>query len=263
MIKRAMKKSRLHNDAWILEQEISRNFDLASKEYDNYALVQKKAAYICTQMVMQSNEHFHSILDVGTGTGFVVENLLKLFPQAVYTLNDISSQMLEQTKKKFSNLPNMEYYLVNAENYIFPKSPYNLIVSNLAIQWFKNLEQGILNLWQQTNNILAFSTLCCGSFSSWKRECKKANLPCKMEIFPSFDSLKKKCLNLNPQKANFKLQKETLSFSSPLDFVRYLKKLGAHSSKKEQTICDLRKILKQCPSGIMAEYNIFHGVLKK
>ena len=85
---------------------IKNNFDNASTSYDSVASIQKK----CAQKLIEKLPNFipNSILDLGTGTGYTTELLLKKFPESQYTLNDISDVMLKVAEKKLGYVNNIK-----------------------------------------------------------------------------------------------------------------------------------------------------------
>lgn len=233
------------------------NFNSASSTYDNYALVQKKAAQILVDSI--DGIFPKTALDVGAGTGFVTEILIKKFPEAIYTLNDIAYEMLNQARRKFSNpSKNIAYNVADAENAIFPNHPYDLVVSNLTFQWFENIKLGIKNLWDQSQGLF-FSTLVKGSFLEWSNVHKKLDIPCRMDTYPEVYELKKLCLDLNPRQFFFKVENESFFFEDPLEFIRCLKRTGANTPL--QKTFSLHKILKQFPDGMPVNYKIFYGAM--
>ncbi|MDR3046468.1 MAG: methyltransferase domain-containing protein [Bacteroidales bacterium] len=113
-----------------------RGFEKSAETYDDHAIVQKLSsdylADICSKFIKNPKD----ILDIGCGTGFTTIALQEYYTDAEYTLCDISEKMVEIAKRKASK---GNYIICDAENYNF-KNSYDLIVSNLAFQWFKNFE---------------------------------------------------------------------------------------------------------------------------
>ncbi len=79
-----------------------------------------------------SINNFKRILDLGAGTGLLTQKLREYYPDAQYSLVDISDKMLEIAKKRFKNISDIEFiakdYSVN-----FPKVKSDLIASALSI----------------------------------------------------------------------------------------------------------------------------------
>jgi ubiquinone/menaquinone biosynthesis C-methylase UbiE len=75
---------------------------------------------------------FHDIIDLGAGTGLLTMEIYKLYNNAHYTLIDISKDMLEITKERFTGLSNFEFI---ENNYVknIPVENCDLICSALSI----------------------------------------------------------------------------------------------------------------------------------
>lgn len=238
--------------------KIKNNFDKAAFSYDQYAHIQKNAA--STLVAWLKDISPKSILDIGSGTGFVIESLIEMFPNSLYTLNDIAPKMLKQAKEKFKNASNIHYLVADAEKENFQE--HDLIISNLAFQWFNNLPATLKSLWEKTA-CLAFSTLVQGTFLELSKAYLQLKIPCRVDLYPDSSNLKNICLNLSPKQVFFDIQTKTLFFDKAIDFLRYLKKIGANTSLQDNSAAFLQKILNQFPNGIQVEYKIFYAVLLK
>lgn len=72
------------------------------------------------------------ILDVGAGTGLLTAILAAALPKATFTLVDISPQMLEQAKARFSDDARFQYQVVDYQTEHLPH-PCNAVVSALSL----------------------------------------------------------------------------------------------------------------------------------
>lgn len=253
----------------MLEQDVRNNFNRAATSYEKMADAQKLAANYLAKLLYSNlaSDFFPSnILDIGVGTGFLTEVLMQHFPQAHYTLNDLAPNMLEVAAKKFESNANVQFLLGDAEMRNFDDA--ELIVSNFAFQWFKNLENSLNNLWTRTK-VMAFSTLSDDSFASWKILHQELGLPCKIHDYPSVATLQQYCLDLKPQKHFFATQSYSLEFANPAAFAVYLKELGANAPKEISgnksniaTNHNFRKLYKS-KSSLTTSYEVFFAVLIK
>ena len=77
-----------------------------------------------------------TILDLGCGNGNVTEQLLKLFPNAQYTLLDASHEMLTICQRRFEkhSIKTVESYF---KDYKFPNNHFDLIVGGFSIHHCK------------------------------------------------------------------------------------------------------------------------------
>lgn len=241
-----------------MKDKIKSGFDRAASSYDLVASVQKKSADYLTALLLPHVKSPDSILDVGTGTGLMVQALQKIFPKANYTLNDLSPKMLEHAASCLAPPPQL--IEGDAETMAFTGAPFSLITANLVTQWFTHLEKGLGNLWRQ-GKALAFSSLMEGSFTAWEEACKHRGRSCGLHAYPSLAALQAICQRLAPSQLVFDTRQETLYFAHGRDFVHYLKSLGAVAARKGHSPSSLRPIFEDLKDGFVINYEIFYAVL--
>ena len=121
--------------------KILQRFSKASKTYHDNAFVQKHMGERLHQLLPRKD--FRNILEIGCGSGSFSELLVKAYPQAKITLNDLSPQMLSICKSRFA--ARLDYIEGDAQILNFPER-YDLICSCACFQWFSDLEQGLKRL---------------------------------------------------------------------------------------------------------------------
>ncbi len=137
-------------------------FSKAAQTYDQYAKPQRCFAKILAG-VLKGHLEGKRVLEVGCGTGYFSELLLKEHP-AELVLCDISDGMLEVCRKRFKNHPEVKFIKADAEcDYLGER--YDFIVSNLAFQWFSSMEDGLINMRRhlKLSGDLCFSTFLKGN----------------------------------------------------------------------------------------------------
>ena len=77
-----------------------------------------------------------SILDVGTGTGYLARKAKGFFPEAVVIGLDSASGMIEQAAKAEGDI---QWILAEAAALPFRPSSFDAVISNLAYQWVEDL----------------------------------------------------------------------------------------------------------------------------
>jgi tRNA (cmo5U34)-methyltransferase len=80
------------------------------------------------------------ILDIGAGTGLLTQFLLLKYPDAEYTLIDISDEMMAMAKKRFHGNNNIKYLIHDYVEYEFTEK-FNLVVSSLSIHHLTDEEK--------------------------------------------------------------------------------------------------------------------------
>ncbi|MGI2299012.1 methyltransferase domain-containing protein [Candidatus Cardinium hertigii] len=240
---------------------IQRNFDRASASYDATASIQKKSA---TQLIDCLKKHFptchpDTILDLGTGTGYIPEILFYAFPESKFTLNDLSSNMLDQAKKK---LPSKKVSYILGDMEVQDFDFHDLIISNLALQWVDDLYKTIRKFYEKSH-FFAFSCLLDGTFSEWFKIFIDASLPPPIHWYPSRPALAHYIGSLQPSKYFCDTCAFDLVFSNAADFMKYLKALGANYSHQHIPISDLKNIIKIYRDTIKVTYKVFFCILSR
>ena len=87
-------------------------------------------------------EHLHKgarVLDLGCGTGFNLARLQNLgLPFGSYTGVDLSADMLARARRKFAQLPNVEFRQLDLLADPLPAGPFDLVVSTNAFEHLPN-----------------------------------------------------------------------------------------------------------------------------
>jgi malonyl-CoA O-methyltransferase len=83
---------------------------------------------------------------MGCGTGFITGELLKLCPEAQVIALDIALPMLQVTRKKNLAAQGLGYLCADAESLPLKNQSIDTIVSNLALQWCRNLQTVCVNV---------------------------------------------------------------------------------------------------------------------
>jgi len=244
------------------KKSIQGNFSRASSSYDNVALVQRECA---TKLVNYLKKYFpkfypRSILDLGTGIGYVPESLFSYFPKSKFVLSDISPSMLIQARKRLDLAVQAKELLGDMEKQDF--GFHDLVISNLALQWTSDLNKTIKKSYENSG-VFAFSCLLDGTFNEWSRIFMESSLPVPTYQYPSKQELDNYLLSFNANEYFSDLKEFTLEFSSASSFMRYLRDLGANYSTQKISPIDLKKIIKTYTHKIYITYKVFFGILSR
>ncbi len=118
------------------KKRIAHAFGQAAASYDSYACLQRDIGDKLFSHI--DLEEPVSILDLGSGTGYCAGILAQRFPNATITSLDLADAMLRYAKassnKEKQNIN--EFWLCgDAENLPFIDQSFDLVISNLTIQW--------------------------------------------------------------------------------------------------------------------------------
>lgn len=118
-------------------------FEKAASSYDAAAILQQEIANRLVDRMDLMSMNPVSILDAGSGTGFISELLAARFPRAKITALDLAFNMLREAKKKRSFTQRMKkqfrYIHAEVENLPFADASIELVISGLTLQWCQDL----------------------------------------------------------------------------------------------------------------------------
>lgn len=150
-----------NNKYTILMRTIKNSWDDMAKNYDSFHPCNEENRENYKAIIRQQIVTGDTVLDVGTGTGFLAEICSELGMQCKGV--DISSKMLNLARQKaiLRNL-NIDYQLFDGENYFFSDNEFDAVVSSRLLwtlikpkevlrEWFRILKKG--------GTILAFTEI--------------------------------------------------------------------------------------------------------
>lgn len=243
----------------ILVAQIQNRFSKASITYDTQAFVQKQAAEFLVNKVNYLMRYSpEKILDLGSGTGYVPQALLRRYPKAQYSLNDIADGMLDFCKHKFKEHKHFQYDKSDISK--IKINHHDLIISNFAFQWVDRLNER-LKYFKKQSNVFAFSTLIHGTFQEWYK-ILKTNYDIDGKSYPRASELIEFCTSIK-EKSNFwcDVKKIDIEFDSPIDFIKYLKNIGASTNAIQLKPKDVRLLIekKKIRTSYVVLFGIFHS----
>ncbi len=128
-------------------KKITASFSKAAPIYDDLTGLHRT---IADELVMRIDTALpaKTVLDIGCGTGYLTHQLKKNFSIAHVTGIDAAEGMIQQAQMKY---PDISFKLANALSLPFEEHSIDLIVSNLAYQWIRPLEESFV----QVKNVLS------------------------------------------------------------------------------------------------------------
>lgn len=234
---------------------VAQNFGQAAEHYDKHAIMQAKAAAFLASLVNEHvNYNVESALEIGAGTGLFTEPMIKQYPDAKWTLNDIAAQMLDRLAMKIAYNPNIRYLHADAEEIEFKENQYDFICSSTVFQWIENLDAFLAKL-GNASKILAFNMLAASNLPQVERVTNKLlSVPQIYDLV--YRSLPEHNLIIVPQKVS-------MTFKNSAELLRNMRNIGAHTCKESRKLSDLIQFIREFKQQFSIEHEILHIIAKK
>ncbi|WP_404471604.1 malonyl-ACP O-methyltransferase BioC [Vreelandella venusta] len=116
------------------QASVARAFSRAAPQYDALASAQRQ---IGETLWLALPPHAKRVLDLGCGTGYWTQRLAALYPRANMTGLDIAPGMLAHAQALYGD--EITWQQGDAAALPFENGHFDLIVSNLAIQWCRDV----------------------------------------------------------------------------------------------------------------------------
>lgn len=227
------------------KQRISDAFGAAANHYDDHAGPQRAAAALVGELAQrQKPSGVHRILEIGCGTGFLTRDIQVRWPGAELIVTDLSPEMLARTAK--GALVAGTFLAMDGEAPPFEGEWFDLILSNLAFQWFDDLPEALArqaNLLRPGGSLI-FSTMGEGSFNNWR----KAHVDCGLVVgVPAYPSLGDLRSVLNVYEDAFAFDElYPLRCDGARGLIAHLKGIGAvvpHNGREPLSPKELRRVM--------------------
>ena len=144
-------------------KRIGRSFHRQASEYDLHAVVQKRVASNLIRLVKtHCSVAPQRTLDIGCGTGVMLNTLHGLYPRAQLCGLDLAFNMARRSAARLGSVA----MLVNgdAESLPFADGTFDLVVSASTFQWVRNLDI----CFRECHRVLTPGGLLCAAFFGGK-----------------------------------------------------------------------------------------------
>lgn len=208
-------------------ERVARAFSAAAGTYEAAAKAQELAAGRLAALIL---EHplpaSPRVLETGCGTGLLTRRLLAAIPGGTWLVTDIAPAMLDAARLAVAD-PRPGWRIMNGERPDVPAGSHDLVVSNLAAQWFGDLGEALAAqaACLAPGGLLALSLPGVGSFAEWRQVHDDLHLPCGVPDFPDATNLAA-CFPVEG-KLDLLTESFAVEHESGLHFARSLKDLGA------------------------------------
>ena len=229
---------------------IANSFSKAAAHYDQFAQLQRDIGEKLLSYIMINKSDV--VMDLGCGTGYFSEKLTQQFPNSRLTCFDISNAMLTQTKKR--GLSNVQYQLGDIDNLPFTEACFDLIFSNLVVQWSDDFSYCV----EQIKNSLKkggscyISTLLDGTLTELSQAWKTVDDAPHTNNFLTLAIVQSILNNAGFSSVKLTTETKTLAYKNVVEVMRALKGIGAnHVHGHKAPSVSGRQLIKQLEEGYL------------
>lgn len=198
---------------------LKKRFEKSLETYDENAIVQNEMAIKLIDLIKSQGNSFDRIFEFGVGSGNLTRLITENFEYKELFLNDIVKKSAFWAKKYTDGF---EFIHGDIEKIIYPEN-LNLITSNAAVQWVKDLDtllEKVSNSLEK-DGLFAFSTFGEENFI----EIQKV-FGISLNYLP-IDVLQEK-LSKRFNILHFEINKRELEFDTPSDVLKHIKNTGVN-----------------------------------
>ncbi|WP_353861475.1 dethiobiotin synthase [Azospirillum formosense] len=247
---------------------IAAAFGKAAPGYEEHAAVQRAAAErLAERVACLPLPARPRVLEIGCGTGFLSRALRERIGPADWLLTDLSPDMLARCRATLGNPTDSAFRIVDGEQPDLD-GPFDLIVSSLALQWFRNPATALAH-WVgllAPGGRIAIATLAADSFREWREAHHALGLEAGVPTYPTRHDLDR----LWPAGGRGSVEEERLlrRHADGLEFLAELKGIGAHlpaEGRRPLPPGALRRVLRRLerPEGVTMTHHIAYGLFRK
>ncbi len=125
------------------KSQVRRSFDRAAADYERVAVLQREVGKRLVERLDLISMTPHRILDLGTGCGGTTNALMERYCDSRLVALDLSESMLKQAGKNAQQQKKPAYICGDMENIPCANAEFDLIFSNLTLQWCNDVGQAL------------------------------------------------------------------------------------------------------------------------
>lgn len=207
-----------------IKKQIRQNFSDAAGHYNRWAEAQRKSADRLVSLLPEKT--YEEVLDLGCGTGFLIDGLMRSFAPKAVTGIDFAPSMVAVCRQLW---PGQRFICVDAEEFE-PSGAYDLIASSFTFQWIEDIPStlGKYVSYLKPGGMLALAIPVKGSLAELRQASLRANgRPLPTLEFPEPESILDIFTGMTSCLFQYHLEDVSACFDQPLDVLKSLKGIGA------------------------------------
>jgi SAM-dependent methyltransferase len=232
-----------------------------SNSYHQEATVQKS---IAAELAKSLGKRYPDckpahIVEIGSGTGFLTEYLIELFPEATIVATDKSRAMLATTKHALNQFDKL-HYLVHDWNNGWPDDitteKTSLLTSSMVLHWLDDWADSA-DKWSRHAERISLAMMAKGSLTGWEEWLGQFSGDVSRFNYPAVEDITSK-LSKSWVVEDCYTKTYEMTFPSIWAFICHLKTIGMGHGKSQQymngAFGKLRQLRQQAVKGTATPY---------
>ncbi len=218
------------------KQRARHSFERAAEHYDEVAVLQREIADRMLERLDLVKLQPKTVLDLGAGTGYASEALLKRYPKARIIALDFAYPMLRHARRRGRWLRHPSCLCADAERLPLADGSVDLIYSNATLQWCNDLEATFLDCLRvlRPNGLLMFTSFGPDTLhelrSAWSRADGYGHVSTFMDMHDLGDCL----VRARFADPVIDAERIVLTYDTVSKLMYDLKTLGAHNATESR-----------------------------
>jgi malonyl-CoA O-methyltransferase len=217
---------------WLPDKAMARRaFEAAAESYDQAAVLQREIGGRLLERLDLMKIQPTRILDLGAGTGQCLPGLFTRFRNAEVVALDIAWSMLRHARKRGRWLRRPRCVCGDAERLPFADSHFDLVFSNLTLQWCTDLEAAFRELQRvlRPGGLLLFTTLGPDTLRELRDSWRSVDAYSHVNGFLDMHDVGDGLLKTRFSDPVMDVERLTLTYPDLWKLMRELKHIGAHN----------------------------------
>ena len=204
--------------------KIRNTFNTASSNYNDNAFLQNEIANRLAEKLKVISIKPQTIIDLGSGTGFLSEKTAKIFPNSILVCVDFAQQSL------LENSQNLKV-CANAYKLPFASNSVDFIVSNLMMQWCPDLTTLFNECFRvlKPQGLFLFTTFGPDTLKELKRSWSVVDSSAHVNNFIDMHDIGDQMLQSGFQSPIMEMENLILTYEKVVDLMHDLKAIGAQN----------------------------------
>lgn len=258
------------------KKDIRATFEASATRYDEVAVLQREVATRLLERLDLLKMTPGNILDLGSGTGICSEALSRRYPKARVVALDLAEAMLHHTRRRFSRWDRFRnkhgFVAGDAERLPFADGSFDMLFSNLTLQWCSDLEQTFNEFRRvlKPGGVLFYTTLGPDTLKELRASWAVVDQGVHVNTFLDLHDVGDAMLHARLAEPVLDMEHITLTYRYSMDLMRDLKALGAHNinpgrsqgltgPRKLKAVMEAYEQFRQDDGLLPATYEVIYG----